>query len=607
MIFGPWSPRSLRGSLRSSSALPPSTTRDRSALSDSYSGRVCPDRGTRVAGDSFAYSSYCMGVLLAIAATLMCLAVPRAALATPGEGCPNEQVRTESNVNPATGEPYSLGLPECRAYEMVSPLAKQAHDAQFRASGALALVAPGGNAVGFGSEGSFADAENYRVQFDPSNTYIARRLPTGWTTESALVPASVIADPSVFGFHGDASPGLSTLATCGNTGDITTAIGTTADFACARRQPDGAWTSTPSYPSFSGEPSDESVVVWGSSTDLADIVWQPGHGEALTPEDRIGGIYESLGLDGSAPQLRLTSVNNEGVALTTEGGNSGPYFGAARRNPNVRGSAFHAVSSDGETVFFTAEPAGGGCLTLFARTGDFAGGRPARPTTVSIGCQAVFVGASPDGSRVFFTSPEPLVPGDTDSTSDLYEYNFSRPAGHQYVQISAGGLGDPAPGTGAEVSSTRCPRGRAGRLPRLFCLPCFAHDTSERCWLSRRTWPLQHLRLRHPDRRNTLRSYRTDERPRRRRRSRGDGRRCNTRRAIPDLSDLGALGRRGHECRHRRVSLRLHDRRTHVDFPPCPRLPRLGRRRRRDIASPRTNPRTQRRLCLRRRHTESNQ
>lgn len=37
------------------------------------------------------------------------------------ESCPNEQLRAESNVNPATGEPYSAQLPECRAYELVSP------------------------------------------------------------------------------------------------------------------------------------------------------------------------------------------------------------------------------------------------------------------------------------------------------------------------------------------------------------------------------------------------------------------------------------------------------------------------------------------------------
>ena len=38
--------------------------------------------------------------------------------------CPNEQVRKESDINPETGMPFSLQLPECRAYEMVSPALK---------------------------------------------------------------------------------------------------------------------------------------------------------------------------------------------------------------------------------------------------------------------------------------------------------------------------------------------------------------------------------------------------------------------------------------------------------------------------------------------------
>ena len=52
------------------------------------------------------------------------------ALAATGEGCPNEQVRDESNVNFITGQPYSAGLPECRAYEMVSPPEKGGSDAE---------------------------------------------------------------------------------------------------------------------------------------------------------------------------------------------------------------------------------------------------------------------------------------------------------------------------------------------------------------------------------------------------------------------------------------------------------------------------------------------
>ena len=52
---------------------------------------------------------------------------------------------------------------------------------------------------------------------------------------------------------------------------------------------------------------------------------------------------------------------------------------------------------------------------------------------------------------MFFTTTQQLVNGDTDSTTDLYEYDFNNPSGHRIVQVSGGGLGDVTPGAGAEV------------------------------------------------------------------------------------------------------------------------------------------------------------
>ncbi|HEY5045169.1 MAG TPA: hypothetical protein VII53_04865 [Solirubrobacteraceae bacterium] len=60
-----------------------------------------------------------LALLPILAGALFALALPTALLAA--EPCPNEQLRAESLVNPATGEPYSAQLPGCRAYELVSP------------------------------------------------------------------------------------------------------------------------------------------------------------------------------------------------------------------------------------------------------------------------------------------------------------------------------------------------------------------------------------------------------------------------------------------------------------------------------------------------------
>jgi hypothetical protein len=382
--------------------------------------------------------------VLAFLATLL-LSAP-AALAS--AGCPNEALRAESNVNPTTGRPYSQGLPECRAYEMVSPLEKQAHDAKSGPDGGP-LVSPDGDAVGYYSEGAFAEPENTKVIGDrPQVTYVARRSGTGWSTEPALAPASVITEPTAEGFTGDASPDLETLATCGGVGLHKDSGSSQA--ACATRNADGEWSRTPDYSNLDGVAS--SIYFWGASADLSAVVWQM---PALLPGDTTpgGAIIETLGLGTPAPQLRVVSVNNEGTLLdiTEQGFPSAPYFGAARSTPKVEGSVYQAISADGQTVFFEAEPAGGGPLTLYARTGDFAGGTATAPTTVEIASEGTFVGASADGTKVFFTSAQKLTANDNDSTSDLYEYDFNTPAGRHYIDISAGGLGDPSPGSGAEA------------------------------------------------------------------------------------------------------------------------------------------------------------
>jgi hypothetical protein len=365
------------------------------------------------------------------------------------EGCPNEQVRHESDINPTSAQPYSVGLPECRAYEMVSPLEKQAHDATSGQYGGP-LVSPDGQAVGYYSEGAIAEPENVRViGARPSFTYIARRTGTDWSTEPAIVPASVITEPVEEGLTGDASPDLETLATCGTVGLHKDSGSSQA--SCASRNAEGEWSQTPVYSNSDGVA--RAIHFWGASKNLNAVVWQM---PALQPGDTSGGgeIFETLGLGTSAPQLRLVSVDNEGTPLhfSESGGRlSSPYFGAARTAPRVEGSVYQAISSDGQTVFFEAEPAGGGPLTLYARTGDFAGGTSAAPTTVEIASGGTFVGASAEGSKVFFVTAQKLAANDEDSTSDLYEYDFDAPAGQKYIDMSAGGLGDPSPGSGANV------------------------------------------------------------------------------------------------------------------------------------------------------------
>jgi hypothetical protein len=57
-----------------------------------------------------------------------------------------------------------------------------------------------------------------------------------------------------------------------------------------------------------------------------------------------------------------------------------------------------------------------------------------------------YVGASQEGSRVFFSTTRQLVNSDLDISDDLYLYDATRPAGEQLTQISSGDASDPDQG-----------------------------------------------------------------------------------------------------------------------------------------------------------------
>ena len=104
-------------------------------------------------------------------------------------------------------------------------------------------------------------------------------------------------------------------------------------------------------------------------------------------------------------------------------------------------------------------------IRIFKRDGDAGPVEPSAcakpsPATCS-GGDDQYLGASADGSKVFFSTSRQLTDSDVDSTEDLYLYDSTPPAGQpKTVQVSAGELvpgpnpGDPAAhevGNGADV------------------------------------------------------------------------------------------------------------------------------------------------------------
>jgi hypothetical protein len=386
-------------------------------------------------------------LLLSLLAVLMTAALlPALATAAPGE-CANEGVRSESDVNPATGSPYDLGLPECRAYEMVSPLEKQAHNALLYRNFFPTLD----GAVGWSSQGDVLEPEDFEVSFNQNNAYISRRTAGGWESRSEWAPAGLIAGQG----NADFTPDLTSAEVrCGNTGQSFT-LSANDGLACALRGASGAWLATPAYPSLNGV--HPHLNYEGASRDLSTVVFELNPFTFLVPEDTYsfgtgGSTYEIIGLGGSAPQLKLVNVTTGGETI---GSGHRVSLGYLEEGKN-EWDAYQAVSNDGGTIYFTAVPASG-IPTLYARIDgsetiaisnpDIAECTTCDPTVR----EGKFQGASADGSKVFFTTEQQLLNSDSDTTTDLYEYDFNRPSAARIVQLSGGGAGDLTPGVGAGV------------------------------------------------------------------------------------------------------------------------------------------------------------
>ena len=428
-----------------------------------------------------------LGRIGAIAAFTLVAAVliPAApALAATGEGCPNEAVRAESNTSPLTGQPYNMGLPECRAYEMVSPLEKQQHDALPIVAALPVSVSPDGSAVQWSSQGAYAGAENYHVPTDtPSNPYVAQRTASGWVTRSGYPPSSLIEGPaSAFQSAGVYSTDLSREAVCGTVVSTGGLNGPTS--RCALRQPDGSWASTPEYTELTGQEFSENRTVGASSRTVEDVVFNGEAGAPFLSSDTSSnahacnitgycrGIYEMAGVGTDSPELRLVNVDSTGNMIDPENPSG---LGAIGDGSSVdEKNAYQAISADGSAIFFTATPnasngfgSSANVQTIFARvdgtsTVDVSNPSPPECTRCTQEAEegkpesseakpAEYQGASADGSKVFFTTTQQLVNGDTDSTTDLYEYDFNNPPDRRIVQVSGGGLGDVTPGAGAEA------------------------------------------------------------------------------------------------------------------------------------------------------------
>ncbi len=354
--------------------------------------------------------------------------------------CPNEQLRIENR---------STALPECRAYEQVTPTEKEGgvfNEMERR--------------MGPGPEGSPDLLVNSTTAIDGAQNdetlgilYSTARVGSGWVTTPLAPPAAEYQEDDS---QGDANPVASSL-------DVRSGVWLESlrsrpknqvDFFITHpgapieeigpvTQPDSRSFANNGYELTSRLGFDQR----GWSDDLSHFIYSQtnGHWPFDATKEGDESLYEYVGTGNTDPML--VGVNDDGELIGDCGTTLGGIQVGSNRLTNL--STHNAVSADGDTVFFTADQCGSSPAAdeLFARVDN---GQPdAHTVAISepsvedcAGCDtsqpenANFEGASVDGTKAFFVTEQPLLGGD--HTNNIYEYNFSASPGERVLRVSSG-------------------------------------------------------------------------------------------------------------------------------------------------------------------------
>jgi hypothetical protein len=388
---------------------------------------------------------------------LALLAIP-ATRATASEPCPNQQLRLEGRLNPTTGLPYSTQLPDCRAYELVSPPDTGAFpvpdDRHVDGPSDRAAQITADGSVFFQSQavpaGTGAVEEGRYV-----NVFRSRRASSGWTTGAltafggasgnkllltasadgssiliatslALAPADIdnpANDPTVgidlyvvrdgappeFVSHGEVPNALK--GPFGPGGGLRpmfanaelTAVGFVSEVSLQRPQPEGSLTTS------------TGCYVW---VDVGSRLAYLTNPEGAAEPPPLNCNYFAVMPDGRAIIEDTSGDGNTGQIFASAGAAS--YFGqgTVQLSGSSPGAAsFDALSPGGRTAYLTStdqlDPNSNNEAKPSLYAVSTTSGASAGPPCIS--CQgesddtnARYVGQSADGSHVFFSTDQGL-------------------------------------------------------------------------------------------------------------------------------------------------------------------------------------------------------
>jgi hypothetical protein len=392
--------------------------------------------------------SFGVAVLLLMAALGVGVASARA--------CSNEALRAEL---------HSMALPDCRAYELVSPFKDGLN--------VSASEGISGERVIASSLATFSGSD----QISPFNYYEFMRGPSGWDAVPLNTPVgyfnSVTTDvqatspdlrEGVFEYTRTTSTDPRELAYYIRTipSGLPVEIGPVFSRAALERN---KVTLSPNRSATHASKDLRHVLFMLEGPTLVrgplvNYVW-PEDTTAVSPEPGLMSLYEYTGTGNSTPAL--VGVDESGH-LIGECGTTLGYPAQGLFTSLLGDELYNAISANGSHIFFTVAAATQGpsrdactevggvgvgrgpqAVELFARVDGSKTVSISEPSTGSGGdcsechtseppADAVFQGASEDGSKVFYLSQQHLLPGS--EGTNLYEYDFNAERGKRVVLVA---------------------------------------------------------------------------------------------------------------------------------------------------------------------------
>jgi hypothetical protein len=387
--------------------------------------------------------------------------------------CPNEAFRNGPSSH----------LPDCRAYELVSPADKNGGGVdggvQAESVPAPQQSAANGEAVTYAAQSAFTSANP--VVALASNQYVSRRGSDGWSTE-AITPSqaypggeldqsNAALDFSLYqgftedltsGFLVSEEPPLSPLAPREFYSPYLRSIGSGSYEILSTVRPPVAkpgfadcCTSPPGFePRFAGMSADARHVIFEANDAVASgaipgkenlYEWNDGqletinilpNGEAI-PNGTLGGFNESVEQASENYLDFYRAISTDGKRVFWTSPEKGIYMHELTpqgpRTVQVGSGKYWASSSDGSVVYYGAaggwDP-GGDLYRYDAETGH------AMDIAPGVELSGV-LGASDDGSYVYFAGEGVLAPGAHEEKNNLYVWHSTGPESGTLTFIAA--------------------------------------------------------------------------------------------------------------------------------------------------------------------------